>query len=404
MEHNSEAEPSALVTIEIEDNQSTEALLCTEQPTSHEEEQLEKYQDVDSLYAPFVRPDYPIGWYEKFKLYFNGIFLVPFRVLIIVLLCGTFWILSKLSFIGLHEDKRTIRHLHGFRRVLYLCAGIFCRIGLFFSGFYIINRYYVSQKQVDKIRATDLKIKNSSTEKRNQHEPCVIVCNHISMIDIIVLLAEFNIVSFVALDRLKDTLLFGDWMQQINCLFVSDNNKKNLVTEIITRQEQYHQSLEESQHSHKVELPPRLVIFPEGTTTNGNYHILFHRGAFTAGLPVQPCMIRYPWNHFCPSWETIPITTYYARLLTQFRTYCYVIHFPVYYPSIHEQKDPAVYASNVRHVMTKCANRLFTKRDREGYRGGLKIVKVGNQTRKDKMSLHSRILKGEFDWTKNKNF
>ncbi|KAL0489763.1 lysophosphatidylcholine acyltransferase LPEAT [Acrasis kona] len=347
--------------------------------------------DIDEIYSPFVRRDYPITNYEKCKLIFNAIFLLPLRVFIIGILCFIFWVVSNVVFIGMDSEKRSFDHLRGMKKWLYLSAGYFCRVGLFSSGFLSIQRWHVTKEQMDKIRRTDLKI-NVENIIHDSSAPCTIVCNHISMLDVIVLLSEFNITSFVAHERLKDTVFFGKWMKQINCLFVSEDNKKELADLIKNRQ---------MLHDFK---STRMVIFPEGTTTNGSYHILFNRGAFSAGMPVQPCMLRYPWNHFCPSWETIPVHTYFLRLLTQFYIPLHVIHFPIYYPSLHEQNDPTVFAANVRHVMTKCTNRMFTKQMKSGYKSGLEIIKVGNQTRKDKLSLHDRIINGEFEWTKNKNF
>lgn len=36
-----------------------------------------------------------------------------------------------------------------------------------------------------------------------------------------------------------------------------------------------------------------LLLFPEGTTTNGRFLLPFKTGAFLAGLPLQPVVIRY---------------------------------------------------------------------------------------------------------------
>ena len=48
-----------------------------------------------------------------------------------------------------------------------------------------------------------------------------------------------------------------------------------------------------------------LYIYPEGTTTNGFYLLPFKTGAFLAGTPIQPVILRYPYIHFSPAWETI---------------------------------------------------------------------------------------------------
>lgn len=36
-----------------------------------------------------------------------------------------------------------------------------------------------------------------------------------------------------------------------------------------------------------------LLLFPEGTTTNGRFLLPFKTGAFLAGLPLQPVVIQY---------------------------------------------------------------------------------------------------------------
>ena len=39
---------------------------------------------------------------------------------------------------------------------------------------------------------------------------------------------------------------------------------------------------------------PQMVIFPEGTNTNGKILIKFKSGAFVSGKPVQPVTITFP--------------------------------------------------------------------------------------------------------------
>lgn len=47
-----------------------------------------------------------------------------------------------------------------------------------------------------------------------------------------------------------------------------------------------------------------LVIFPEGTTTTGSALIDFKLGAFRPMCPVQPVTIKYPHNHFNPTYAS----------------------------------------------------------------------------------------------------
>lgn len=48
-----------------------------------------------------------------------------------------------------------------------------------------------------------------------------------------------------------------------------------------------------------------LNVSSQGTTTNGDYLLKFKRGAFLAGLPVQPVVLIYSSHWISPAWETI---------------------------------------------------------------------------------------------------
>jgi len=51
---------------------------------------------------------------------------------------------------------------------------------------------------------------------------------------------------------------------------------------------------------------PSLLIYPEGTQTNGDYLVGFKKGAFAGLMTVQPIIIKYKWKQFSPTWEGIP--------------------------------------------------------------------------------------------------
>lgn len=94
-----------------------------------------------------------------------------------------------------------------------------------------------------------------------------------------------------------------------------------------------------------------LLLFPEGTTTNGKFMLPFKTGAFLAGAPLQPVIIRYHTGRFSVAWESVPA----ARHI--FLTLCTPIHsvtcyeLPVHVPTAEEKKDPRVYAEHVRKKM-----------------------------------------------------
>jgi len=104
------------------------------------------------------------------------------------------------------------------------------------------------------------------------------------------------------------------------------------------------------ERSTDTKLPP-VVVFPEGTTSNGKQLITFHTGAFLSGEPVQPVIFRYPHKHFSPSWESISAIRHLFRLMTQISNYLEITILPLYMPSEEEKRNPELYAKNVRKVM-----------------------------------------------------
>lgn len=50
---------------------------------------------------------------------------------------------------------------------------------------------------------------------------------------------------------------------------------------------------------------PKILIFPEGVSTSGDYMLRFHLGAFLTDLPVQPCVFKYKIWGASRSWAHI---------------------------------------------------------------------------------------------------
>jgi len=55
----------------------------------------------------------------------------------------------------------------------------------------------------------------------------------------------------------------------------------------------------------------------QGTTSNGKCLMPFKTGAFLAGLPVQPVIIKYGKSPISPAWESISAIRHLLLMLTQ---------------------------------------------------------------------------------------
>lgn len=104
-----------------------------------------------------------------------------------------------------------------------------------------------------------------------------------------------------------------------------------------------------------------MLLFPEGTTTNGRYLLPFRTGAFLAGCPLKPVIIQYNTRHVSPCWECISGHRLILFMLCNpiHEVTCYEL--PVYYPSEEERANPRKYADNVRKVMVRKGTRMITE-------------------------------------------
>merc|ERR1712232_809725 len=117
----------------------------------------------------------------------------------------------------------------------------------------------------------------------------IIVSNHISYIDPFVLADAFELPRVIAMSGSLDAPLLSTFARELEIIEVerSDADSRKATIDAIR------------QHvaSWKPGTRP-LLIFPEGTCTNGKDLIDFKQGAFVAGAPVRPVVLAYTggWN------------------------------------------------------------------------------------------------------------
>lgn len=53
---------------------------------------------------------------------------------------------------------------------------------------------------------------------------------------------------------------------------------------------------------------PPILVYPEGSQSNGSALLSFKQGGFVSMLPVTPLVMKYsyPANGFNPSWDSMP--------------------------------------------------------------------------------------------------
>lgn len=105
---------------------------------------------------------------------------------------------------------------------------------------------------------------------------------------------------------------------------------------------------------------PRVLLFPEGTTTNGRFLLSFQMGAFIPGKPIQPVVVRYPYVHFDQSWGNISLARLMFRMFTQFHNFMEVEYLPVVRPSQIHKENITFFAERTANSMATALNVLQT--------------------------------------------
>ncbi|GFP82311.1 lysophospholipid acyltransferase lpeat2 [Phtheirospermum japonicum] len=172
----------------------------------------------------------------------------------------------------------------------------------------------------------------------------IVVSNHVSYIDPIFFF--FEIFPTIVSSESHDSMPFvGTIIRAMQVIYVdrfSRSSRKHAVTEIKRK-------ASSSQF-------PRVLLFPEGTTTNGRILISFQLGAFIPGYTVQPVIVRYPYVHFDQSWGNIAVAKLMFRMFTQFHNFMEVEYLPLVFPHENRKENAVHFAQRTGHVMASALN------------------------------------------------
>ncbi|KAL3616602.1 Lysophospholipid acyltransferase lpeat2 [Castilleja foliolosa] len=172
----------------------------------------------------------------------------------------------------------------------------------------------------------------------------IVVSNHVSYIDPIFFF--FEIFPTIVSSESHDSMPFvGTIIRAMQVIYVdrfSRSSRKHAVTEI-KRKASSNQF-------------PRVLLFPEGTTSNGRVLISFQLGAFIPGYTVQPVIVRYPYVHFDQSWGNIAVVKLMFRMFTQFHNFMEVEYLPLVFPHENRKENAVHFAQRTGHVMASALN------------------------------------------------
>ncbi|KAK1427346.1 hypothetical protein QVD17_16029 [Tagetes erecta] len=303
-------------------------------------------EELEKKYAAYVRHDVygtmgrgELPWTEKLLLGLAFVTLVPMRVVLATWVVVVYYLICRACTLFMapnqEDEQEDYAHIGGWRRsVLYWSGRVLARAMLFAFGFYWIQEIDASlDNQVD-----------CNDKSEELERPGVIISNHVSHMDILYHMSS-SFPSFVAKRSVGKLPLVGLISKCLGCVYVQRESKSSDtkgVSAVVN---------ERIQTAHRDKSAPMMMLFPEGTTTNGDYILPFKTGAFLAKAPVLPVILKYPYERFSPAWDSISGVRHVILLLCQFVNYMTVIRLPVYYPSQEEKDNPKLFAENVRRLM-----------------------------------------------------
>ncbi|CAN8233611.1 unnamed protein product [Cochlearia groenlandica] len=328
-------------------------------------------EELDKKFAPYARTDLygtmglgPFPLSEKVKLAVSMVTLVPLRfvlamsvLVVYYLICRVFTLFSAPYRGGAEEEEEEgavlqedYAHMVGWRRTVIVSSGRFLsRVLLFVFGFYWIHE---SRPNLDSKPETISGEKGQEAEEEPERAGAI-VSNHVSYLDILYHMSA-SFPSFVAKRSVGKLPLIGLISKCLGCVYVQREAKSPDFKGVSGTVN------ERVREAYKNKSAPPIMLYPEGTTTNGDYLLTFKTGAFLAGTPVLPVILKYPYERFSVAWDTISGARHVVFLLCQFVNHLEVVRLPVYYPSQEEKDDPKLYASNVRKLMAKEGNMILS--------------------------------------------
>lgn len=272
--------------------------------------------------APFQRIDHnPVGW-TRCKIALGAVTLAPIRVAFLV------------PFIASYTAALTVASvLNVPRAILAPATQLVARVVLLALGFWTIE-------EVNRPTPTQLRTM----------QPRLVVSNHVSYLEILYFMATPLCPAFVMKATCLKVPFIGRVAMLLGGVLVdrregTERGASNAIRDIV-----------------EAESGPPVLIFSEGTTSNGRFLLPFRTGAFRPGAPVLPVLVEFPFRNdeFSCAYESIATTAHVLRVLCQWRHKLRVTYLPLHRPTQLEKQDAALFANNVRQEIASIGGLTMT--------------------------------------------
>lgn len=230
---------------------------------------------TDPKYLPFIRHDRKNWSATEFILV--GIFIAPLRILLILvsLLAGIVVNKMLLRLYGVKDMEA--ERCENLNRVAKIVSRLITGTLIFALGFKI-NHY---ERSFDETKHPKLKQVEETSKNTT-----VIISNHVTWADILYFIHSPYNACFLSKAGVAQYPIAGFYSRLIQCIFIKRDEMNDRLA-VLEQLKNRVQSIKEGKHYNKI------VIFPEGTTTNGRFILPFKRGAFVLNTPLKIIALKY---------------------------------------------------------------------------------------------------------------
>ncbi|KAJ5074578.1 lysophosphatidylcholine acyltransferase 1 [Anaeramoeba ignava] len=285
----------------------------TEKESKSKKVEKEEFKEE---YKPFTDKKYTTQ--EKILMIIGFILYGFIRLVICLLLAIIYTLVLKIASLFTEIEKK--------RKFMKIWTSIVVRMILLSLGFWRIDLI-----GKDKLR------------KSIEENIRIYIGNHTSSMDIALSMVLF-LPSFAAKKSVQNMFLIGFLSKVFQSVYI-DRTKSNFVV------------IEEIKKRAKETEKPPMAIFPEATTTNGEYLIGFKRGAFNPGTKIQPMIFRYkkgwPFNFIQYEWSLRNGVFHFLDMFCNLFTTVTVEFLDPYEPNQEEKEDSKLFAENVLKYMSQ---------------------------------------------------
>ena len=258
-----------------------------EQGSKMNEEDLESLQELEDSYPEFKRND--AKNLSFIRCFLGALILFWPRIIYMILSMGLvifLWAVTSCCATSNKPNRKTSKCRWW---TSYLIMLIFGTPSYVIFGFVSCFK----QKRDNKVNEVYKKYLGIDYDINKPRQYSCIISNHLGWIECFIYAWKL-FCGFVAKAELGKMPLLSNVLFNLNCLLLdraSKDDRELIARQLIQRQESFING----------ENASPLLVYPEGSYTNGKYLLGFKKGVFTALLPIKPMLIEIDeWNSNVP--------------------------------------------------------------------------------------------------------